>query len=63
MAHERRMVINRKTGEKFIETPVSLWTPTLHRWLDKHSQFCPMPVGHQMFKYPELSGCERIETA
>jgi hypothetical protein len=41
-----------KFGEKFIETSPKDWDARLEAWKADHTQPCPMPRGHEMFKKP-----------
>ena len=49
---KHRVVRNPKTGEIFIETPDFLWDERHSVWMTDHSQPCPMPMDHRMFRFP-----------
>ena len=53
---KHRVVKNPKTGETFIETPQELWAERLAVWNTDHSQPCPMPTDHRMFRFPHEYG-------
>ena len=45
-----RRVVDRQTGEVFVETIPAKWHRRLNAWKKDHSQPCPMPQGHVMFE-------------
>jgi hypothetical protein len=51
-----RIVRKLETGERFIETASEHWTAHLEAWKLDHSEPCPMPVGHLMFRHPKAYG-------
>ena len=47
--------------EVFIETAPRDWDERYAAWAADHSQPCPQPVGHRMFRYPSEYDCEPVE--
>lgn len=56
-------VVRTRSGELFIETGPREWKNRLAAWDADHSQPCPLPTGHRIFRYPEEYGAEFIRPA